>query len=127
MDGHFRVLWKEWGSKKFIVRGGPATYDFGATVRNGLFSNGYREVPESAPHSRDPSGCLVVERTVNPREELQGLKEQEQQLEELRALLRPEHWPRIYELLKDVRQQIRAIEQQQEKTPDKKKDRKAAS
>ncbi|HEX6880489.1 MAG TPA: hypothetical protein VF135_09005 [Terriglobales bacterium] len=126
MDGYFRVLWKEWRSNKFMVRGGPATHDFGATVRNKPFSNGYREVQESAPHSRDPSG-LVVERTVNSNEELQGLKEQEQQLEELRALLRPEHWPRIYELLKDVRQQIRAIERQQEKTPDKKKDKKAAS
>ncbi len=65
---------------------------------------------------------------MNAKEELQSLKEQERQLEELRALLRPEHWPRIYELLKDVRQQIRAIEQHEERIQDKPdKDRKAAS
>jgi hypothetical protein len=41
---------------------------------------------------------------------LNALKEQEQELEQLRALLRPEHWPRIYELLRRVRREIRILE-----------------
>jgi hypothetical protein len=40
---------------------------------------------------------------VNPQEELKALQEKEQELERLRALLRPQHWPRIYELLNRVR------------------------
>jgi phage shock protein A len=38
------------------------------------------------------------------------LLEQEQELEELRALLRPQYWPRLYEMLKRVREQIRELE-----------------
>ncbi len=41
---------------------------------------------------------------------LNALKEQEQELEQLRALLRPEHWPRIYEPLRRVRREIRILE-----------------
>jgi hypothetical protein len=45
---------------------------------------------------------------VNYDEQMAALKEQE--LEHLRALLRPEHWPRIYELLRRVREEMRNLE-----------------
>jgi hypothetical protein len=47
---------------------------------------------------------------VGQQEELKALVAQEQELEQLRALLSPEHWPRIYELLKRVREKIRELE-----------------
>lgn len=42
--------------------------------------------------------------------QIKALQEQEQELERLRALLRPQYWPRIYELLKRVREQLRDLE-----------------
>jgi hypothetical protein len=47
---------------------------------------------------------------VDHDEQMTALREQEQELEHLRALLRPEHWPRIYELLRRVREEIRRLE-----------------
>jgi hypothetical protein len=47
---------------------------------------------------------------LEPKEQLKVLLEQEQELEELRALLRPQYWPRLYEMLKRVREQIRELE-----------------
>lgn len=47
---------------------------------------------------------------MNSDEQMAALKEQEQELEHLRALSRPEHWPRIYELLRRVREEIRRLE-----------------
>jgi len=47
---------------------------------------------------------------VDYDEQMTALQEQVQELEHPRALLRPEHWPRIYELLRRVREEIRRLE-----------------
>ncbi|MDT8067469.1 MAG: hypothetical protein ROO76_04815 [Terriglobia bacterium] len=40
-------------------------------------------------------------------QELKALSEQEEQLERLRLLVEPEYWPRIYAMLRRVRDEIR--------------------
>jgi hypothetical protein len=47
--------------------------------------------------------------TVDDRD-LRALREQEEQLEKLRLLVEPEYWPRIYAMLKRVRDEIRKEE-----------------
>jgi len=47
---------------------------------------------------------------MGQQEELKALEAQERELEQLRALLSPEQWPRIYELLRRVRGKIRVLE-----------------
>ncbi len=44
------------------------------------------------------------------RERLELLQEEEQELERLRMLVRPEYWPRIYAMLKRIREEIREEE-----------------
>jgi len=51
------------------------------------------------------------------KEELKALEAEEQELERLRGLVRPEYWPRIYELLKQVREQIKKLELLQRGAP----------
>jgi hypothetical protein len=43
-------------------------------------------------------------------QELRALKLEEEQLEHLRLLVQPEYWPRIYAMLKRVREEIRKEE-----------------
>ncbi len=43
-------------------------------------------------------------------EDLPSLLAQERELERLRALVGPEHWPRIYAMLQRVREEIREAE-----------------
>ena len=52
---------------------------------------------------------VTADSTVNDQE-LRALKEQEEQLEQLRLLVEPEYWPRIYAMLKRVRDEIRKNE-----------------
>jgi hypothetical protein len=44
------------------------------------------------------------------KEELQALRDQEQELETLRALVAPDHWPRVYTMLTRIRMEIRRVE-----------------
>ncbi len=44
------------------------------------------------------------------RERLELLQEEEQELERLRMLVRPEYWLRIYAMLKRIREEIREEE-----------------
>lgn len=55
------------------------------------------------------------ESNASPERDLDALREQEQELEHLRALLKPEHWPRIYSMLDRIRQEIRAAEAEQDR------------
>ncbi len=55
------------------------------------------------------------ESDASPERDLDALMEQEQELEHLRALLKPEHWPRIYSMLDRIRQEIRAAEAEQDR------------
>ena len=68
--------------------------------------------PHAATTSQEPIRFFypVFGLDVDYDQEMAALKEQEQELEHLRALLRPEHWPRIYELLRRVREEIRRLE-----------------
>lgn len=43
-------------------------------------------------------------------QELRALKEEEKQLERLRLLVEPEYWPRIYAMLRRVRDEIKKEE-----------------
>ncbi len=43
-------------------------------------------------------------------EKLEALRREEEELERLRWLLSPEHWPRIYTVLARVRQEMRQAE-----------------
>ncbi len=44
-------------------------------------------------------------------DELRALRLQEEQLERLRLLVEPEYWPRIYAMLKRVREEIKKEEE----------------
>ena len=55
--------------------------------------------------SDDPVGPKVEDK-------LEVLRREEQELEHLRWLLAPEHWPRIYSMLARVREEIREAEKQ---------------
>ncbi len=44
---------------------------------------------------------------------LSSLQQQEQELERLRLLVSPEHWPRIYAMLRRVREEIRREESEE--------------
>jgi hypothetical protein len=46
-------------------------------------------------------------------QELRALKLEEEQLERLRLLVEPEYWPRIYAMLKRIREEIRKEEDSQ--------------
>ncbi len=54
----------------------------------------------------------MTDDAVGPKIEskLELLRREEQELERLRSLLSPEHWPRIYSLLARVRQEIKEAE-----------------
>ena len=54
---------------------------------------------------------------MGQQEELKALEAQERELEQLRALLSPEQWPRIYELLRRVRAKIRESESSKSNEP----------
>ena len=54
---------------------------------------------------------------MGQQEELKALEAQERELEQLRALLSPEQWPRIYELLRGVREKIRESESSKSNEP----------
>lgn len=43
-------------------------------------------------------------------DELESLKKEEQTLEKMRAMVSPEHWPRIYVMLGRIRERIQKIE-----------------
>jgi hypothetical protein len=43
-------------------------------------------------------------------DELEGLRKEEQALEKMRSMVAPEHWPRIYAMLKRIRERMRLIE-----------------
>lgn len=43
-------------------------------------------------------------------DELEALKQEEQTLEKMRALVAPGHWPRIYAMLKRIRERMRQLE-----------------
>ncbi len=45
-------------------------------------------------------------------EKLEALRREEEELERLRWLISPEHWPRVYAVLARVREEIRQVEQQ---------------
>ncbi len=45
-------------------------------------------------------------------EKLEALRREDEDLERLRWLLSPEHWPRVYAVLARVREEIRQVEQQ---------------
>lgn len=46
-------------------------------------------------------------------QELRALRLEEEQLERLRMLVEPEYWPRIYAMLKRVRDEIKKKEESQ--------------
>ncbi len=45
-------------------------------------------------------------------EKLEALRREEEDLERLRWLLSPAHWPRVYAVLARVREEIRQVERQ---------------
>jgi hypothetical protein len=43
-------------------------------------------------------------------EELESLKKEENTLEKMRTMVAPEHWPRIYTMLRRIRERMQKLE-----------------
>jgi hypothetical protein len=43
-------------------------------------------------------------------DELESLRKEEQTLEKMRAMVAPEHWPRIYAMLRKIRERMQQLE-----------------
>jgi hypothetical protein len=43
-------------------------------------------------------------------QELESLKREENMLEKMRAMVAPEHWPRIYTMLRRIRERMQKLE-----------------
>ena len=59
---------------------------------------------------------ISVPKMTQLDDELEALKKEEQTLEKMRAMVAPGHWPRIYAMLKRIRERMRELEKSDQDT-----------
>jgi len=116
------------GAGGTILRGGvtsPSSSIFAVNMGTGANLCTRFIVGTENAELKPPSGhlfgavCIITtgqrrpaDRTVTDQE-LRALRLEEEQLERLRMLVEPEYWPRIYAMLKRVRDEIKKKEESQ--------------
>lgn len=58
----------------------------------------------------DAEQCIYLFAMTQSDEELESLKKEENTLEKLRTMVAPEHWPRIYTMLRRIRERMQKLE-----------------